>query len=85
MKLAAFGFLTLCATMLVGASATAQNHDPDTPPLKCDMGGVPKIYGGTRWLVYGCADNRTVVVNLTTEQPEYHVGCPCQSLIVIRK
>jgi pectate lyase len=30
-------------------------------------------------------DNRTAVVALTSEQPGYHVGCPSQSLVVIRK
>ncbi|MDR3404186.1 MAG: hypothetical protein P4L99_16935 [Chthoniobacter sp.] len=30
-------------------------------------------------------DNRTVVIALSTGQPGYHVGCPAQSLVVIRK
>ncbi|EDY17758.1 hypothetical protein CfE428DRAFT_4797 [Chthoniobacter flavus Ellin428] len=30
-------------------------------------------------------DNRTVTISLATGHPEYHVGCPCQSLVVIRK
>jgi pectate lyase len=33
----------------------------------------------------GASDDRTVIISLATGQPEYHVGCPCQSLIVIRK
>jgi len=35
--------------------------------------------------IAGASDNRTVVISLVTGQPEYHVGCPSQSLIVIRK
>jgi len=35
--------------------------------------------------IAGASDNRTVVISLATGQPEYHVGCPSQSLIVIRK
>ena len=31
------------------------------------------------------ADDKTVVITLATDQPGYHVGCPSQSLIVIRK
>ena len=31
------------------------------------------------------SDNRTVVVTLATGQSDYHVGCPSQSLVVIRK
>ena len=30
-------------------------------------------------------DNKVTVITITTEQNEYHVGCPSQSLIVIRK
>ncbi|MEO6742557.1 MAG: hypothetical protein ABIP20_20120 [Chthoniobacteraceae bacterium] len=29
--------------------------------------------------------NKTAVISITAEQPAYHVGCPSQSLIVIRK
>lgn len=32
----------------------------------------------------GAHDNRMVIVALTVGQPEYHVGCPSQSLVVIR-
>ena len=32
----------------------------------------------------GAHDNRMVVVALTVGQPEYHVGCPSRSLVVIR-
>jgi hypothetical protein len=32
----------------------------------------------------GAHDNRMVVVELTVGLPEYHVGCPCRSLVVIR-
>jgi hypothetical protein len=30
-------------------------------------------------------DNKTVIVTLSPENPDYHVGCPSQSLVVIRK
>lgn len=29
--------------------------------LNCDVGPVNKTFGGTRWLVYACNDNRSVV------------------------
>lgn len=31
------------------------------------------------------ADDRTVVVTLSTGEPDFHVGCPSQSLVVIRR
>jgi len=30
-------------------------------------------------------DNRTVTISLATGHSEYHVGCPCQSVVVIRR
>jgi hypothetical protein len=33
----------------------------------------------------GARDNRTAVISLATDQPDFHVGCPSQSLIVIRQ
>ena len=33
----------------------------------------------------GASDNKLAVISIATEQPEYHVGCPSQSLVVIRK
>ena len=35
--------------------------------------------------VANATDNRTVVIALATDQTDYHVGCPSQSLVVIRK
>ena len=59
-KRIASGFVTLCTIML--AALPAAGEEPTKPPLQCDIGPVPKIYGGTQWLVYGCADNRTLVI-----------------------
>ena len=33
----------------------------------------------------GAGDNRTVIVTLSPGDAGYHVGCPSQSLVVIRK
>jgi len=30
--------------------------------LNCQIGPIDKTYGGTKWLVYGCNDNASVVV-----------------------
>jgi len=35
---------------------------PPPPPLHCDAGPVNKTFGRTEWLVYGCADNRSLLV-----------------------
>lgn len=35
----------------------------DEPPqLKCDVGPVAKTYGASKWLVYSCDDNRSLVI-----------------------
>ena len=31
--------------------------------LQCDIGPIDKEYGGTKWHVYSCADNNTLVIN----------------------
>jgi len=60
-KLVAFGFAALCTTMLaLPASGEEPAADPQT--LKCDMGPLRKTYGATEWLVFSCADNRTLLV-----------------------
>lgn len=61
MKLVAAGFAALCAMMLA-LPATGEEPAAEPPTLKCDMGPLPKTYGGTQWLVFSCADNRTLLV-----------------------
>ncbi len=34
----------------------------ETSSLSCKAGPVTKIYGKTRWLVYGCVDDRSMVI-----------------------
>lgn len=38
-------------------------------PLKCDTGPLNKTYGKTEWVVYSCADNRTVVIHSASGNP----------------
>src|ERR1700722_9045111 len=33
-----------------------------SPTLNCKIGPIENIYGGTKWLVYGCDDKASVVV-----------------------
>jgi hypothetical protein len=45
-----------------GANAFAQSADPGSQPLKCEIGPLPKTFGKVQWLVYGCADAKSLVV-----------------------
>ena len=38
-------------------------------PLKCDIGPIQKTYGKTQWVVYSCADGRTVVIHSAPGNP----------------
>ncbi len=53
-------FGALLVMVLTAYSAVSEEAAPQS--LKCDIGPVTKIYGGTQWLVYSCTDNRTLVV-----------------------
>ena len=52
--------------MLLAAAAFTvafglQDAGPQPEPMACEMGPVTRTYGQSGWLVYACADNRTLV------------------------
>src|SRR2546427_10752861 len=51
----------LWVVALLPASASSEGQPP-SPSLNCNTGPAIKTYGGTKWLVYSCDDNRTVVI-----------------------
>ncbi len=54
--------LVLWTAVLTSAPATGEEAISTPRPLTCDTGPVDKTYGKTRWLVYSCDDDRTVVI-----------------------
>ena len=54
--------MVLCALCAPAAAQTVTVRPPQAPPLHCEVGPVPRTFGNTAWLVYGCADNRSLVV-----------------------
>ena len=62
MRFVASGLVALCTMMAAALPATGQEPGAEPRSLKCDMGPLPKTYGGTDWLVFSCADNRTVLI-----------------------
>lgn len=62
-----------CTRLLVFISATALIPcgavSAEQRSLNCDTGPVKKTYGETPWLVYGCSDNKTIVVISDTGSP----------------
>ena len=57
--LTVLGGLTL-AGWAVSGWPQGQNATP--APMDCSMGPVQRAFGGSDWLVYSCADRRSVVV-----------------------
>jgi hypothetical protein len=55
---------TLVVTLLwlLAGVAVAQPSAGAQEPMTCQTGPLPKTYGGSAWLVYSCADGRSVVV-----------------------
>ena len=50
----------LVSTLLACLTTSAKSGTPTN--LNCKTGPVEKIYGGTKWLVYGCDDKQSVLV-----------------------
>ena len=60
-------FRSVLAVLMASATVPALAQvvtvkPPPPPPLHCDTGPVSKIFGRTDWLVFGCADNRSLLV-----------------------
>jgi hypothetical protein len=52
----------LCAMAAPALAQTVTVRPAPPKPLQCEVGPVSKTFGRTQWLVYGCADNRSLVV-----------------------
>ena len=48
----------LCCVVLAPWCAVAEDEDS----FRCNIGPITKTYGQTQWLVYGCNDDRTLVI-----------------------
>ena len=48
----------LCSVVLAPCCAVAEDEDS----FQCNIGPVTKAYGETQWLVYGCNDDKTLVI-----------------------
>jgi hypothetical protein len=54
--------LLVASTVIAfAAPAFGQGNPPAKPSLDCKTGPISKTYGGTRWLVYSCNDDHSVV------------------------
>lgn len=43
--------------------------DDQVAPMRCDIGPLPRTYGGTDWVVYSCSDRKTVVIHTAASNP----------------
>ncbi len=60
--------IALMGALLFGLPAGPAAAQPK-PAVKCLTGPAPKTFGGQKWLVYSCDDNRTVVVIVSPDSP----------------
>jgi len=58
----------LVGALLLGLPTGPAAAQPK-PAVKCLTGPAPKTFGGQKWLVYSCDDDRTVVVIASPESP----------------
>ena len=49
-----------------------------TAPMDCTSGPIAKSFGGSKWLVSSCADERTVMLRAMNDSPAFPGGGrPC--------
>jgi hypothetical protein len=56
--------LVFIGCFLLSSAASAQS-----PSLNCSLGPANRTFGGSDWLIYGCDDQRSVVVISTPGSP----------------
>ena len=54
----------LFAALLLQANTAEQpaSTAPEKPSLDCSKGGFERDFGGTKWVVFGCSDQKTIVI-----------------------
>lgn len=57
----------ICSAGLAVSVTPKENKET----LKCESGPINKTFGKTRWLVYGCADGRSIVVVSAPDSPAF--------------
>ena len=59
----------LIALLLLSLSPTVRAQGSEAPAMECSAGPLVRMFGGTPWNVYSCADGVSVVVVTTEENP----------------
>jgi hypothetical protein len=63
-----FSCAALCGLLLSPVPVRAETP-PQKPQMQCNIGPVIKTYGGTKWIVFSCNDDRTVVIATAPKNP----------------
>jgi len=53
----------IAALFLVFGPASVNAGEPAADQLRCDIGPAAKVFGGTKWLVYGCGRDALAIVS----------------------
>ena len=68
--------VVICVVGIVSHQSSAAE------PLKCEVGPIYKMFGGSRWFLYSCADGRTLVVYSapgSAAEPFYFMFVPVEA------
>jgi hypothetical protein len=60
---------TITAALLLVLGLHGQSAAASSSQIDCKVGPVTKTYGGTKWLVYSCNDNRSLVIVSAPDSP----------------
>jgi hypothetical protein len=64
-------YATACLTVLLAGQANSATVASSIENLNCKSGPVARTYGKTKWLVYGCDDDRTAIVVAAPGNPAF--------------
>jgi hypothetical protein len=68
MKILTLPVLVLCAALVVSHPASGEGQGGAQSP-RCETGPVSRTFGNTKWLVYSCDDDRSLVIASAPDNP----------------
>lgn len=70
MRALPFAILFLLATAAPASAQSFTDENVWSPPtMDCSVGPIQKTYGAQSWLVFGCADGKSVQIVSTQDNP----------------
>jgi hypothetical protein len=70
MRVTPFAILLLLAAAAPASAQSVSEENVWSPPtMDCSVGPITKTYGSQSWLVFGCADGKSIEIVSTQDSP----------------